>query len=196
MNTRVELTSGEEAQDFFVQTLEQAVDAVVVVDDQDLVVFFNAAAERFWGCSRNEMLGSDINSLVPQALSLRHDGFVSVNRSAGNKIAGISRDVRIVRNDGQDRWGVMSVSKIALQERTLYAVFLKDVTQMRLQDIEHRLLSMSVNATSSATCIVDTHAHLIYVNEGLVNLLGYTREEVLGQSPMMFFVSDAGQRSA
>lgn len=192
MNTRVELTSGEEAQDFFVQTLEQAIDAVVVVDDQDLVVFFNAAAERFWGCSRNEMLGSDINSLVPQALSLRHDGFVSVNRSAGNKIAGISRDVRIVRNDGQDRWGVMSVSKIALQERTLYAVFLKDVTQMRLQDIEHRLLSMSVNATSSATCIVDTHAHLIYVNEGLVNLLGYTREEVLGQSPMMFFVSDAG----
>ncbi|WP_447764124.1 sensor domain-containing protein [Pseudomonas reinekei] len=192
MNTRVELTSGEEAQDFFVQTLEQAIDAVVVVDDQDLVVFFNAAAERFWGCSRNEMLGSDINSLVPQALSLRHDGIVSVNRSAGNKIAGISRDVRIVRNDGQDRWGVMSVSKIALQERTLYAVFLKDVTQMRLQDIEHRLLSMSVNATSSATCIVDTHAHLIYVNEGLVNLLGYTREEVLGQSPMMFFVSDAG----
>jgi diguanylate cyclase (GGDEF)-like protein/PAS domain S-box-containing protein len=191
MNTRVELTSGEEAQDFFVQTLEQAVDAVVVVDDQDLVVFFNAAAEKFWGCARSEMLGSDINSLVPQALSLRHDGFVSVNRSAGNKMAGISRDVRIVRNDGQDRWGVMSVSKIALQERTLYAVFLKDVTQMRLQDIEHRLLSMSVNATSSATCIVDTHAHLIYVNEGLVNLLGYAREEVLGQSPMMFFVSDA-----
>ncbi|MEJ5056740.1 MULTISPECIES: sensor domain-containing protein [unclassified Pseudomonas] len=191
MNTRVELTSGQEAQDFFVQTLEQAVDAVVVVDDQDLVVFFNAAAEKFWGCSRSEMLGSDINSLVPQALSLRHDGFVSVNRSAGNKIAGISRDVRIVRNDGQDRWGVMSVSKIALEERTLYAVFLKDVTQMRLQDIEHRLLSMSVNATSSATCIVDTHAHLIYVNEGLVNLLGYTREEVIGQSPMMFFVSDA-----
>jgi diguanylate cyclase (GGDEF)-like protein/PAS domain S-box-containing protein len=191
MNTRVELTSGEEAQDFFVQTLEQAVDAVVVVDDHNLVVFFNAAAERFWGCSRDEVLGIDSNSLVPEALSLRHDGFVSVNRSEGNKIAGISRDVRIVRNDGQDRWGVMSVSKIALPDRNLHAVFLKDVTQMRLQDIEHRLLSMSVNATSSATCIVDTHAHLIYVNDGLVQLLGYAREEVIGQSPMMFFVSDA-----
>ncbi|MBV6824623.1 EAL domain-containing protein [Pseudomonas sp. PD9R] len=192
MNTRVELTSGEEAQDFFVQTLEQAIDAVVVVDDHNLVVFFNAAAERFWGCSRIEVLGSDVNSLVPQALSLHHDGFVSINQEGGvSKIAGISRDVRIVRKDAQERWGVMTVSKIAMQDRTLYAAFLKDVTQLRLQDIEHRLLSMSVNASHSATCIVDTQSQLIYVNDGLVQLLGYSREEVIGQSPMMFFVSDA-----
>ncbi|MVV51720.1 EAL domain-containing protein [Pseudomonas sp. PB120] len=186
MNTRVELTSGEEAEGFFVQTLEQAIDAVVVVDDDNRVVFFNASAERFWGCSRTEVLGSDVNALVPQALSLHPDDL-----GGANKVAGISRDVRIVRKDGQERWGVMSVSTIAMQDRTLYAAFLKDVTQVRLQDIEHRLLSMSVNATRSATCIVDTHAHLIYVNDGLVGLLGYSREEVIGQSPMMFFVSDA-----
>lgn len=59
------------------------------------------------------------------------------------------------------------------------------------QEAQHRLLSMSVNATRSATCIVDTDEHLIYVNDGLIQLLGYSREEVIGQSPMMFFVSDA-----
>lgn len=192
MNTSVELTSGDQAESFFVQTLEQAIDAVVVVDDHNCVVFFNAAAERFWGCSRIDVLGSDVSSVVPQALSLHPDDFVSANGEGGaHKVAGISRDVRIVRKDGQERRGVMSVSKIALPDRTLYAAFLKDVTQVRLQDIEHRLLSMSVNATRSATCIVDTQAHLIYVNDGLVRLLGYSREEVIGQSPMMFFVSDA-----
>lgn len=191
MNTRVELTSGEEAQGFFVQTLEQAIDAVVVVDDRNLVVFFNGAAERFWGCSRFDVLGSDVNSLVPQALSLQPKSVDVTLEGSVNKLAGISRDVRIVRKDGQERWGVMSVSTIAMPDRTLYAAFLKDVTQLRLQDIEHRLLSMSINATHSATCIVDTHARLIYVNDGLVRLLGYSREEVIGQSPMMFFVSDA-----
>ncbi|WP_245220806.1 bifunctional diguanylate cyclase/phosphodiesterase [Pseudomonas batumici] len=60
----------------------------------------------------------------------------------------------------------------------------------RLKDIEHRLLSMSVNATRSATCIVDAEGHLIYVNDGFVRLLGYAREEVIGQSPLIFFASD------
>ncbi len=59
------------------------------------------------------------------------------------------------------------------------------------KDIEHRLLSMSVNATRSATCIVDADGQLIYVNDGFVRLLGYSREEVIGQSPLIFFASDA-----
>lgn len=66
---------------------------------------------------------------------------------------------------------------------------------MRLNYVENRLLAMSMNVTSSATCIVDAHAHLIYANDGLVRLLGYPREEVLGQSPMMFFVTDAGSEA-
>ncbi len=185
------MISGEEAEHFFVQTLEQAIDAVVVIDDHNRVVFFNAAAEQLWGCPRNEVLGNNVKTLVPQALYAQHDGFISANRETGvNKIIGASRDVRIARKDGGVRWGSMSLSKITLQGRILYASFLKDITQSRLKDIEHRLLSMSVNATSSATCIVDTEGRLIYVNDGFVRLLGYSREEVIGQSPLLFFAPD------
>lgn len=76
----------------------------------------------------------------------------------------------------------------------LYAAFFKDVTQTRLKDIEQRLLSMSVNASSSATCIVDADGRLIYINDGLVRLLGYSREELLERSPQMFFVADTPGR--
>ena len=188
MDSSVGLISGEEAEPFFVQTLEQAIDAVVVIDDHNCVVFFNGAAEQLWGCLRSEVLGQNVNTLVPQALYAQHDGFIGANRETGvNKIVGSSRDLRIVRKDGEERWGSMSISKITLQGRILYAAFLKDITQARLKDIEHRLLSISVNATRSATCIVDADGHLIYVNDGFVRLLGYSREEVIGQSPLIFF---------
>jgi len=191
MNAKVGLTSDAEAEDFFIQTLEQAIDAVVIIDDHNRVVFFNAAAEAFWGCSRIEVLGRNVHALVPHILRAHHDGYISANRETGiNKIVGVSRDVRIVREDGEERWGSMSISKIALHDRILYAAFLKDITQLRLNDIERRLLSMSVNVTSSATCIVDANSCLIYVNDGLIRLLGYSREEMIGQSPLMFFVSD------
>ena len=196
MNSGGTQASGVEAQDFFVQTLEQVIDVVVVIDDHNLVVFFNAAAEQFWGCLRNEAIGTDANSLIPKVLIKHHDDFVASNRQGGvNKIEDIHQDVRIVRKDGQERWALMSVSKIAMQGRTLYAVVLKDVTQTRAQDIEYRLLSMLISTVSSAVCIVNSQAILIYVNDGLVRLLGYPREEVLGHSPMMFFVKDAGPES-
>lgn len=164
---------------------------VVIIDDQNRVVFFNAAAEAFWVCSRIEVLGRNVHALVPHTLRAHHDGYISANRETGiNKIVGVSRDVRIVREDGEERWGSMSISKIALHDQILYAAFLKDITQLRLNDIKRRLLSMSVNVTSSATCIIDANSYLIYVNNGLIRLLGYSREEMIGQSPLMFFVSD------
>ena len=177
MDTRVRRARRIDAQDFFVQTLEQWGDAVVVIDDQSRVMFFNAAAERFWGCPRQDVVGSHVDSLFPETLRTADD-------------PGCSHDLSILGKDGQARWGALSVSRITLQGRTLYAAFLKDITQTRLQDIEHRLLSLSVNATRSATCIVDAAACLLYVNDGLVQLLGYSREEVLGLSPLMFFVLD------
>ncbi|WP_256585538.1 EAL domain-containing protein [Pseudomonas sp. Irchel 3H3] len=177
MDTRVRRARRIDAQDFFVQTLEQWGDAVVVIDDQSRVMFFNAAAERFWGCLRQDVVGSHVDSLFPETLRTADD-------------PGCSHDLSILGKDGQARWGALSVSRITLQGRTLYAAFLKDITQTRLQDIEHRLLSLSVNATRSATCIVDAAARLLYVNDGLVQLLGYSREEVLGLSPLMFFVLD------
>ncbi|WP_339547747.1 EAL domain-containing protein [Pseudomonas sp. RA_35y_Pfl2_P32] len=177
MDTSVRRARRSDAQDFFVQTLEQWVDAVVVIDDQSRVMFFNAAAERFWSCPRQDVLGSHVDTLFPETLRTADD-------------AGSSHDLSILGKDGQVRWGALSVTRITLQGRTLYAAFLKDITQSRLKDIEHRLLSLSVNATRSATCIVDAAACLVYVNDGLVQLLGYSREEVLGQSPLMFFVVD------
>lgn len=182
MDTRAGRAGRIAAQDFCVQTLEHWVDAVVLVDDQGLVRFFNVAAEQLWGCPRQAVLGSHVDALLPQALS---DPVDSVSPS----------EWVIVREDGEERWGAMSLSKITLQDTVLYAAFLKDITATRQQDREHRLLTRSINASGSATCIVDAHSRLVYVNDGLVQLLGYAREEVLGQSPLMFFVRD-GQPGA
>ncbi|MBA6130148.1 PAS domain-containing protein, partial [Pseudomonas juntendi] len=43
--------------DIFTQTLEQAVDGVVVIDTSNNVVLFNRAAELLWGVGREEVLG-------------------------------------------------------------------------------------------------------------------------------------------
>jgi hypothetical protein len=42
------------------------------------VVFFNAAAEAFWGCSRIEVRGRNVHTLVPHILCAHHDGYIAL----------------------------------------------------------------------------------------------------------------------
>ncbi|MGP5465613.1 hypothetical protein ACTXNP_04510 [Pseudomonas helleri] len=42
------------------------------------MVFFNAAAEAFWGCSRIEVRGRNVHTLVPHFLCAHHDGYIAL----------------------------------------------------------------------------------------------------------------------
>ena len=74
-----------------VQTLEQAIDAVVVIDERNRLMLYNAAAETLWGWPRNEVLGRNVGMLVPHGIRAAHDGYVDANRATGvNRIVGTS----------------------------------------------------------------------------------------------------------
>ena len=55
----------------FAQILEQAIDGVVVLDENNRVLLFNAAAERLWGYARAEVLGQDVGRLLPEEVRPR-----------------------------------------------------------------------------------------------------------------------------
>ena len=76
-----DIAEQKRAQEFVWQTLEQALDAVVAIDHQNCVTFFNAAAERLWGFDRKEVVGENVRMLVPQEFRADHDGFVNANRN-------------------------------------------------------------------------------------------------------------------
>lgn len=79
---------------------EQALDAMVTIDNQNRVTFFNAVAERLWGYGREEMLGQSVKMLVPEVIRAHHDGYVDANRAGGeNKIVGFTLEVPIPRKD-------------------------------------------------------------------------------------------------
>ncbi len=164
------------------QTLEQAIDAVVAIDDDNRIILFNAAAERMWGYLREEVMGRNVNMLVPAGLRPRHDGYVDDNRITGiNKIVGTSREVPVARKDGEPCWGAMSISKVTLAGRIIYTAFIRDVTLERRDREQLRLLSLGVNETDNAVIITDGEDRIVYVNTGFVRLLGYAAQEVIGR---------------
>lgn len=166
------------------QILEQALDAVVSIDEHNNITFYNSAAEKLWGYKRSEVMGQNVKMLVPQVIQSQHDKFVNANRETGqDKIVGTSREVKIEHKDGTTLWGRLSLSKVKLEERTIYTAFVRDVTQEVEQREMQRMLSLVANETDNAVIISDPAGLVEYVNNGFTRLTGYTFNEVLGKKP-------------
>ncbi|KJH85739.1 diguanylate cyclase [Pseudomonas fluorescens] len=169
----------------FIQTLEQSVDSVVVIDNRNKIILFNVAAQKLWGYSREEVLGRNVDILVPANIRVHHDGYIEANRRTGvNKIVGTSRDVPIECKDGSRRWGAMSISKIEHQGEILYTAFIKDITQQHEEQHRLYLLSLVVDTTENAIIITDASWQIVFVNDGFNHMFGYTPQAVIGKTPI------------
>lgn len=179
-----DITAERASREMINQTLEQALDAVVTIDENNVIIFVNSAAEHLWGYDRQEMLGKNVKMLVPHDIQGRHDEMVNANRRTGvDKIVGTSREVPVFRKDGSRRWATLALSKIRLDDRILYTAFLKDVTEEVERRNEFRMLSMVANETDNAVIITTPDRKIVYVNRGFTQLTGYSLDEVVGKNP-------------
>lgn len=166
------------------QTLEQAMDAVVSIDENNMVTFFNKAAERMWGYSRSEVLGNNVKMLVPQSIQSQHDGFVDRNRKTGeNRIVGSYREIPVPRKDGTSLWGQAAISKIEFDGRITYTAFFKDVTEEVEKREKMEMLSLVADHANSGIVITDANGKIEYLNAGFEKLAGYGLEEARGKKP-------------
>ena len=182
-----DVSEERESREIVEQTLEQALDAVVCIDENNNVTLFNAAAEVLWGYKREAVIGKNVKMLVPQAIQANHDNYVNANRTTGeDKIVGTSREVKVERRDGQVLWGRLSLSKVRLAGRTLYTAFVRDVTEEVEQREMQRMLSLVANETDNGVIITDAEGRIEYVNNGFERLTGWGLEEVRGKKPGTF----------
>lgn len=169
---------------FINQTLEQAIDAVVAINQDNKVTVFNKAAEAFWGYSREEVIGQNVKMLVPVDLQAQHDQLVNNNRETGvDKIVGKTREVPVFNKAGVKRFGNLALSKIEMDGEIHYTAFVRDVTAEVAKRKEFETLSLVANKTDNSVVITDAEGKIEYVNPGFTKLTGFTLSQCRGKKP-------------
>ncbi len=108
---------------------DQANDGVVMIDESNNVVFFNAMAEQLWGWKREEVIGRNVKMLVPADIQTHHDSFIAAHRATGeNRFVGKSRRVVLHRRDGARVTVSVALSKVNVGGTWGYAAFIRDVS--------------------------------------------------------------------
>jgi PAS domain S-box-containing protein len=112
--------------------LETTVDAIITINEQGLIESFNAAAERIFGYSAEEITGKNVNLLMPPPYHDEHDGYLARYRRTGEKrIIGIGREVEGKRKDGSTFPIDLSVSEVRFGDQRIFTGIVRDVSERK-----------------------------------------------------------------
>jgi two-component system sensor kinase FixL len=116
-------------------------DAMVVIDDAAVILSFSRAAEALFGYTEKEVIGRNVNLLMPSPDRERHDGYVHRYLETGEKrIIGKGRVVFAQRRDGTTFPMELSIGEAVGSNHRIFTGFIRDLTERRRT--EERLESL------------------------------------------------------
>jgi two-component system sensor kinase FixL len=121
------------------QSIVNAVpDAIIMINRDGIIDFFNSAAERIFGYRAEEVIGQNVKILMPSPYREQHDGYLSRYLKTGEKrILGFGRIVVGKRKDGSTFPMELAVGEASMAGGPVFAGLIRDVSER--QAIERQL---------------------------------------------------------
>lgn len=118
-----------------------AMDAIVTVEDGNRIVLFNPAAERMFGYSAREMLGTSLERLIPERHRGRHIGNLDAFRKSGVRFRMMNQQTEIVglRSNGSEFPIESSISQVQVGGKLLLMAILRDISERRRSEEEMKV---------------------------------------------------------
>lgn len=136
--------------------VDSAVDGIIVIDGRGKIGVFNPAAERLFGYSEQEVVGQNVNVLMPSPYHEEHDGYIAdYLRTGHQKVIGIGREVTAQRRDGSTFPVHLAVGEMAVGSERHFTGILHDLTP-RVQ-LEERVREQTTLARLGEMAAVIAH---------------------------------------
>jgi PAS domain S-box-containing protein len=125
----------------FRELIEHAPDAILQIDTTGKIIVANKTAEFMFGYTRDELLGSSVDRLVPEASRAAHPGHRKAFAAAGiTRPMGQGLDLRARRKDGTEVPVEISLSPVKTKQGIYITAAIRDVTERKRVEAQVRLL--------------------------------------------------------
>ena len=174
--------------------LEALPEPTALLDGDGVVHYVNGLLTALTGYAPNELIGQDVMILVPARLRER---LLRARRQRPRNAASAiwnDPDLTIQRRDGQEIPVEVSRSPLALEEGSWVVVAIRDVSTQRANeqaraDAELRFRVAFENNMAPMT-FADANDRIIAVNDAMCQMVGFSKEELLGCDSTPFTYPD------
>ena len=119
--------------------LDNAVEGIITMGEDRVIQSFNAAAVQIFGYEPEEVIGRNVNVLMPEPYHSEHDGYVSRYVETGEKkVIGTRTEVQARHKDGSIFPIELSVSETLVRGGRLFTGMVHDITARK--EAEEELL--------------------------------------------------------
>ncbi|GJL55481.1 MAG: hypothetical protein NPIRA02_26130 [Nitrospirales bacterium] len=167
--------------------IHSAMDAIITVDEKQRIVIFNAAAEKMFGRSVPQVIGTTIDQFIPSRFRKEHPQHIErfgqtkvTNRRMG-KLGAISG----LRSNGVEFPIEASISHVEVSGKRLFTVIIRDITERKQAEEQIARLGSLLEESLNEIFLFDVETlKFVQVNRGARENLGYSMEELRHMTPV------------
>ena len=155
--------------------LDTAVDGIVTIDGRGIVQSVNAAVEDMFGYTAEELIGHNVNTMMPSPYREEHDRYLERYLQTGEaQIIGIGREVEGRRKDGSTFPLELAVSEVEFPGRRLFTGIVRDISERRRMEAQARLRLRETAHTSRLLELGEMTSGIAHeVSQPLAAIVGY-----------------------
>jgi PAS domain S-box-containing protein len=165
--------------------LESAAAAILAIDDRGLIKAVNPATESMFGYTSAEMLGHNVNMLMPEPYRTQHNQYMQRYLRTGEKrIIGIGREVEGQRKDGTIFPLHLAVGEFKVSGERFFSGIMTDLSShARLQaeiDRQSLMFRAVFDHVPEALVISASGGPIVLINPAAERMFGYSASEAAG----------------
>jgi PAS domain S-box-containing protein len=178
--------------------LDNVADAIITINSDGIVESVNNAGASMFGYAVDELVGGNVNVLMPQPYRSEHGQYLQNYVQSGiPRIIGTGREVTGLRKDGSQFPIDLSVSEVKLGDRQLFTGLVRDITERKqaeeaLRQSEARKTAM-LDTAMDAVVTIDHEGKIVEFNPAAEQMFDFRRDDVLGRV-MAELIVPPGQR--
>ncbi len=162
---------------------DTAKDAIIMMDDEGRIVFWNPAAEQTFGHPACEALGKELHLLIaPRSYHTAYQrGVTQFQQSGEGSVLGKTVELQALRKNGTDFPVEVSLSAIQIKGRWFSTGIIRDITQRKQAEEKVKLFSGAIEEAMDGVQITDLRGYILYSNKAVMEIYGYSQTELVGK---------------